>query len=129
MNKSVSSLFRFFLRFRYPVSMPEDIATDLGLSIPRFLTFQEFVACLKSPDIQPSKLIKFMGREQAEQIFRTAIRKERFSEQSFFSYYFNEGWLEFILQFDEKSRLRRLYIQHKDLSPKVEIAICRQSEQ
>lgn len=129
MKKSVSSLFRFFLRFRYPVSMPEDIATDLGLNIPRYLTFQEFVTCLKKPDMQPSKLTKFMSREQAEQIFRTAIRKERFSEQSLFSYYFNEGWMEFILQFDEKSRLRRLYIQHKDLSQKVEISICRQSDQ
>ena len=42
-----------------------------------------------------------------------ALRKERFSSSSLYSFYFNEGWLEFELQFDADSLLRRVYLHHK----------------
>lgn len=114
---------RLLIRFRYPVSMPEEVASDLGLTISNSLTFKEFINCLTNPCLRPAKLSRFMPREEAEGIFQTALRKERFKQNSLFSYYFNGGWMEFMLLFDEQSRLRRLYIQHKDLKQKVEISI------
>lgn len=118
--------FRFLnllMRFRYPVSMPEDVGTDLGLNISNLLTFPEFMNCLTDPRYRPTKLTRFMPRAQAEDIFRLALRKERFQRNSLFSYHFKGGWMEFVLQFDEQSRLRRLYIRHKDLKQKHEIPI------
>ncbi len=121
--KVLQPLLRLFIRFRYPVSMPEDVATDLGLNISNSLTFPEFMKCLTDPNRRPTKLTRFMPREQAEDIFRLALRKERFQRNSLFSYHFKGGWMEFMLQFDEHSRLRRLYIRHKDLKQKHEISI------
>lgn len=115
---------RLFVRFRYPVSMPEDVASDLGLNISNYLTFQEFIELLTNPNTKPSKLSRYMPRHEAECIFQSALRKERFKHDSLFSYYFNGGWMEFVLQFDEQSRLRRLYINHKDMKQKYEIPMC-----
>jgi hypothetical protein len=111
--KIIEYFNRLLLRFRYPVSLPENIAEALGVSLSNFLTFDELVGALTSSSCKPTRLIRFMPREQAEQAFEGALCKECFREKSLFSYYFNEGWLEFILLFDEKSRLRRIYIQHK----------------
>jgi hypothetical protein len=119
--KLLKPLQRLFVRFRYPVSMPEDVASDLGLNISNHLTFQEFIEQLTDPNLRPSKLSRYMPRHEAECIFQTALRKERFKHDSLFSYYFNGGWMEFVLQFDEQSRLRRLYIKHKDMKQKYEI--------
>ena len=54
-----------------------------------------------------------MDRKEAESVFSKAVRQEHFSQQSLFSYYFSQGWMEFSLHFDEDNRLRRLYVQHK----------------
>lgn len=121
--RTFNILQRAIIRFRYPMSMPEDVAKDLGLNISNYLTFREFTKFLTSPHIRPSKLTRFMPRDQAEGMFRTALRKEKFNQNSLFSYYFNGGWMEFMLQFDEQSRLRRIYIQHKDLKQKYELPI------
>lgn len=114
--KPMNWLFRFFLRFRYPVSLPEDIATDLGINTSNFLTFEEFVFQLSCSGCRPRHLTRFMPREAAEAAFQSAQRKECFGRNSLFSYYFHEGWLEFNLYFDEHSRLRRIYLQHKRLA-------------
>ena len=119
------SFRRFLIRFRYPMSMPEDVANDLGLEISNLVTFNEFIHRLTSPESRPKKLIRFMPREQAESVFSTALRKEKFNQNSLFSYYFNGGWMEFALSFDGQSRLRRIYIHHKDLKQKYEIPISR----
>jgi hypothetical protein len=121
--KAFYPLSRLFIRFRYPVSTPEDVATDLGFDISNYLTFQEFTNYLINSKHRPTKLIKFMPREQAEEIFQAALRKEKFKQNSLFFYYFNGGWMEFMLQFDEQSRLRRLYIRHKDFKQQYEIPI------
>lgn len=113
--KAFSFLFHFFLRFRYPVSLPEEIASDLGVDTPNSLTFQEFINRITSPSCRPKKLSKFMSRDQAEQAFQSACFKERFQKNSLYSYYFNEGWMEFVLKFDDQSRLRRVYIHHKTI--------------
>lgn len=113
------------LRLRYPFSMPEEIASDIGLSITNYCSFDEFIACLTNPSQRPAKISRFMPRENAEDLFQTALKKEQFRHNTLFSYYFKDGWMEFVLQFDEQSRLRRLYILHKDLKQKYEIPISR----
>ncbi|MBA2369990.1 MAG: hypothetical protein H0V82_13380 [Candidatus Protochlamydia sp.] len=118
-----SSFARLILRFRYPCSLPEEVASDLGLKISNAVTFPQLIHCLTNPAHRPTKLVRFMPREQADQIFKTALRKEIFKKDSLYSYHFNGGWMEFMLQFDEQSRLRRLYIQHKDIKQKCEISI------
>lgn len=126
--KVVNFFYQFLLRFRYPLSLPQDVANDLGIHISQYLSFQEFVHQLTHQNYQLTRLKRFMPREQAEAVFRGALKKEKFVRNSLFSYYFNEGWLEFILQFDEQSRLRRIYVQHKQIKSEtgIELTLCRQ---
>jgi len=128
--KAFDWFFHCLVRLRYPVSLPEEIATDLGISVSNFLTFDEFVCQLTSHSCRPRRLLRFMPREEAEAAFQSAQRKERFCRSSLFSYYFHEGWLEFSLYFDEHARLRRIYIQHKDLAREqgIEIPLDQQEE-
>jgi hypothetical protein len=123
--KTLDWLYRIILRFRYPVTLPEEIATDLGITVSNFLTFNEFVCQLTSLSCRPQRLSRFMPRDAAEAAFESAQRKEKFGHNSLFSYYFHEGWLEFSLHFDEHSRLRRIYLQHKyfDNEPGIEIPL------
>lgn len=111
----LESLRHMLLRFRYPVSMPEDIATALGIPLPNALSFTDFVIRLCQPSCLPTRLARFMPRELAEKAFCNAIRTERFYEKTLVSYYFPEGWLEFVLQFDKDSRLRRVYLLHREI--------------
>ncbi len=119
----IKSLVYLFARLRYPVSLPEDVASDLGIPLKNIFSFQELIGSLTNPQQKPAKLCRFMPREQAENIFQSAKRKEKFKQNSLFSYCFKRGWMEFNLQFDDQSRLRRLYIYHKDLKKKHEITI------
>ena len=98
--KLLDSLHRFFLRFRYPVSLPENVAEALGTPVSNFLTFNEFMLKLSNPYFRPSRLQKYMPRADAERTFRTAQRQERFLNKTICSYYFSEGWMEFVLLFD-----------------------------
>lgn len=109
----MNRLIRLLLRWRYPVSLPEDIAADLGIRSSNLLTFTEFINQLSSLSYRPERLSRFMPRNEAEAAFELAKRKEIFGKSSLFSYYFHEGWLEFNLHFDENARLRRIYMQHK----------------
>lgn len=120
-----ASILKLYARLRYPVSMPEDLASDLGLTLSNSLTFHELIDFLTNPNHIPSNLCKFMPRENAEKIFSSALRKEKFQYNSLFSYYFNGSWMEFILQFDETFKLRRLYIRHKAISHPHEMIISR----
>lgn len=114
--KALNIMQRLLLRFRYPVSLPEDIAEALGVHVSNFLTFEEFVNQLASPECRPTKLMKFMPRDKAEDAFQGAQRTERFKQNTLISYYFSEGWMEFVLSFDDHSRLRRIYLQHKQIT-------------
>jgi hypothetical protein len=127
MKLFMQPLTNLFTRFRYPTSLPEEVAMDLGISISNSLNFQEFISHLTHPSCRPTRLSRFMPREEAENLFSTAIRKEHFKQKSLFFYHFNEGWMGFILNFDEQARLRRIYIRHKDLKRKHEIAISKTS--
>lgn len=121
--KTLTWLYRTILRFKYPITLPEEIATDLGIQASNFLTFNEFVCQITSISCRPSKLKRFMPREAAEAAFESAQRKEKFARNSHFSYYLNRGWLEFNLHFDDQYRLRRVYIQHKSLNNEKAIEI------
>lgn len=111
--QAFDNICRFFLRFRYPVSMPEDIALALGFEISNYMPFHEFITYLTSPAFKPARLLKFMPRDRAEEAFLHAQSKEHFKNSSIYSFYFPEGWLEFVLEFDDQSRLRRIYLHHK----------------
>lgn len=121
--KLLESFSQILFRFRYPFSSPRDIGGDLGIPLPGNLEFNEFLTYLLHPSQQSTRLIRFMPRKEAESMFQSAIRKECFKLNSLFSYYFNGGWVEFMLQFDAESRLRRLYIRHKQLKHLHEIKI------
>jgi hypothetical protein len=105
---------QMFIRLRYPVSTPEDIANALGIQLNNRLAFAQFLEGCK--ECQPTNLAKYMSRTEAERVFCNALRKDRFTQSSLFSFYFNEGWLEFELQFDPMSRLRRVYLHHQYIS-------------
>jgi hypothetical protein len=112
-----------FIRFRYPVSTPEEVAKDLGFAVSNSLTFQQFINSLLDPTLRPQKLTRFMPRQQAENMFHFALRREIFQQDTLFSYYFKSGWVEFNLHFDDQARLRRLYVRNKNLKQKQEIFI------
>lgn len=114
---------KVYLRFRYPVSLPGDVADALGVQVSNHVSFEEFVNTLISPTCRPTRLQKFMPREDAEAAFQSALRKEHFKQNTICSYYFNEGWMEFVLLFDEQSRLRRIYLQHKKITQEEGIEI------
>lgn len=101
---------RFFSHFRYPASLPEDIALDLGIEIPKSLNFQKFLEELASPHIRLKKIYKFMPQEEAELAFNSALKKESFKSTTLFSYFFPEGWVVITLYFDEEKQLRRLHV-------------------
>lgn len=128
--KALDSVYRLIQRLRYPVSLPEDVANALGIHVSNFMTFDQFVSQLVSPKCRPTRLKKFMPREKAEEAFAGALRKEYFKHNSLFSYYFNEGWMEFVLFYDEHSRLRRIYLQHKHIVEEegIEIPLSRNDE-
>lgn len=123
MKKTLDAVYRFFPRLRYPVTLPEDIGEALGIAASNFSSFDEFVRLLTCPSCKPTRLMRFMPREKAEEAFKTAQRKERFQQNTLISYYFNEGWMEFILDFDDQSRLRRIYINHKQIEQERGIEI------
>ncbi len=113
MRKLIYAVGRLFWRFRYPVSLPEEVSKALGIQASNNLRFDEFIALLTSPSCHPTSLSRFMPREEAEVLFKTALKKETFVRESLFSYYFDGAWLEFILHFDSQLLLRRLYVHHQ----------------
>ncbi len=116
MYKSRNFIQRFLLRFRFPVSLPEEIADALGVYLPTKATVDELLTRLTTKGCQPTRLMRFMPRLKAESAFRTARRSDRFARTTHFAYYFLDGWLEFCLHFDSEDRLRRLYIHHRSLN-------------
>lgn len=120
----VHQFLQCLARLRYPVSMPREVAEDLGFELTSQLSYKKFFEMLIDPASRPKKLSRWMPRDIAEGVFQYAKRKERFIHNSLFSYYFKDGWIEFILQFDDEARLRRLYLRHKRLKEKHEITLA-----
>ncbi|SCA63413.1 Uncharacterized protein SCG7109_AO_00090 [Chlamydiales bacterium SCGC AG-110-M15] len=127
----VGSVRRLLMRWRYPFTLPEDILSVLGVDdIGGSLSFHDFMHVLSSPECRPQRLVRLMSRNDAEAVFSTALKKERFQNETLFSFYFEESWVEFILHFDSDSRLRRIYLHHNGLSVDegVEINLPRKRE-
>lgn len=112
--KAIDLLFSFFVRFRYPFSLPEDISKALGVPLSNSLPFNEFVNRLVAPAFKPTTLCKFMIREKAEEAFCNAPCQERFGQSTLFTYYFKGGPLQFVLKFKDE-KLRRVSVLHKDI--------------
>lgn len=123
--KASDRLGRFFCRFRYPVSLPQDVADVLGLRVTNFIRFDRLLQMVTGPETCPSQLARMMPREHAERVFCSAVRTEKFHSKSLYSYYFPSGWLEFTLHFDDDSRLRRMFVQHRSIASErgVEISL------
>lgn len=111
--KAIHWVFHFYQRVRYPATLPKDIATDLGIPSSHFLSFDDLFSQLTHTECRLENLRRYMLREEAEAAFHSAQKHDKFGRSSLFSYYFKEGWLEFSLHFDEHSRLRRIYLQHR----------------
>jgi len=112
----VASAQNLFVRFRYPVSLPQDIGSALGVPLTNFIRFNDMLEFLLSDKCKATKLSRFMTRDKAEKAFDKAQRKDIFHRSSLYSFYFTQGWLEFDLHFDEHALLRRVYIHHKAIS-------------
>jgi len=106
---------RLLSHFRHPVSLPEDVALALGLKLSNFLSLDQLLQQFRQRSVRPSRLRRFMPREEAESAFSAAVRCERFGRHTICSYHFQSSWLEFRLQFDECERLRRIYVLHKEI--------------
>ncbi len=106
----MDQFWRFCARFRYPVSLPEDVSSALGVPLSNFLPFDQLVSKICS---SPTKLSRYMPREEVEAAFSHAVCKEKFNDNTVCSFCFNQGRIVFILKFDDQSRLRRIYFQHK----------------
>lgn len=112
----LKKLSRVIQRIKNPISLPEDIGRDLGIQVLyNELSFQECVDQLISKNLASKYLSRWMPREEAERLFKSAVRKEVFQDTSLFSYYIYKGWLAFKLIFDDQNRLRRVYLQHCNL--------------
>ena len=112
----VESARHFLVRFRYPVSLPEEVGEALGCELSNKLRFYDLLKKLLDPHTRFSKIYRGMTKEKSEKAFRGALRKELFGSYSLYSFYFTQGWLEFELQFDEHELLRRVYLHHKLIS-------------
>lgn len=126
MIKPLTQLSRLLARFWYPVTLPEDVAETLGVEVSNFLSFDELMKCIAQSKCHPLRLARFMPRKDAEAAFKNATCIEHFGEKTLVSYFFPEGWVEFVLKFDRESRLRRIYLLHKDIENEegVEINLC-----
>lgn len=127
--KMTTRFSRLLMRFRYPVALPVDVAEALGIEESCFLSLEALLDCIKNKERTPKHLHKYMGREDAEAVFSQASCSERFSRNTLFAFQFNKQWLEFSLQFDEESRLRRLYLRHPSLPEEngIEIPLMKDS--
>ncbi|MEM1282293.1 MAG: hypothetical protein AAGG81_01925 [Chlamydiota bacterium] len=126
MMKPLDRLARLFARFWYPVTLPEDVTETLGVEVSNFLSFDELIRRITQSNTNPLRLSKFMPRKDAEAAFQHATCIEHFGEKTLVSYFFPEGWVEFVLKFDGEARLRRIYLLHKDVKNEegVEISLC-----
>lgn len=111
----VAGARNLFVRLRYPVSLPQDVGSALGVPVSNSVRFQSFLQFLTSGQCIPTKLVRFMEREKVERAFEKARRKESFHHHTLYSFYFNQGWLEFDVEFDKNAKLRRIYVHHKEI--------------
>ena len=125
MVKAIYRLSRLIARIWYPVALPEEVAGTLGIQVSNFLSFSELLNVLSNPAFYVTSLSKYMPRQIAEAVFQNATCVEFFKDKTLVSFYFNEGWIEFVLCFDSNNCLRRIYLNHKQVEsdPGIEIVL------
>lgn len=104
----IEAVSKFLTRLKFPGSMPGDVISDLGLPIPKCVSFAQFSILLKKYQGSSLHLSKYMHRYDAEKLFRHPCKKEVFTSSTLYSYYFLEGWVLCSLYFDQQSELRRV---------------------
>lgn len=127
MFKPLDRIARFFARFRHPVTLPEDVAETLGIKVSNFLSYHEFIKKISTSASNPQRLARLMPRNEAESAFQHATCIERFGYKTLVSYYFSEGWVGFVLDFDEHMQLKRIHLRHNEIKQEegLEINLCR----
>ncbi|CRX38044.1 hypothetical protein [Estrella lausannensis] len=100
-------------RIWHPVALPEEIAGCFGLKVSNFLSVEDLIGVLCKSQCYTTCLSRYMPREIAESVFRHATSVESFGEKTIISYYFRDGWVEYVLLFDQEDRLRRIYLYHR----------------
>lgn len=100
-------------RIWHPVTLPEEIAGCFGLKVSNFLSVEDLIRVLSKSQCYTTCLSRYMPREIAEAVFRNATTIESFGEKTIISYYFRDGWVEYVLLFDQEDRLRRVYLNHR----------------
>lgn len=113
----------FFTRLRYPYSLPEEIAKDLGIPLTNQMPYQRLQTRICKRRWCPTTLYKFMPKEDALEMLSSAYRIDHFGNKEIVSYYFREGWIEFELNFDEESRLRRLELHTASETIEIPLSI------
>lgn len=108
-------LQRFFLRFKYPIILPEEVARTLEINAPINLTVDELIVCLTSGSQSSPLLVSHAKRETLEKCFSNAQQLEKFGRKTLISYYFSEGWLELSLEFDAHDTLSRAFVIHQKI--------------
>lgn len=121
--KFTKTIKRCFSFLRCDISIPNDIAKTLGMDLSVYPTFNDFINQIASTSFRPLHLKKYMPRNEAEEVFQGAFKKECFHKKTMFSYFFNDGWMEFVLSFDEQSRLRRVFVLHKKIAEEQGVEI------
>jgi hypothetical protein len=117
MTKSTiyQALMKFLARIWYPVALPEDLAEVFEIEISNFVPYPKLLETISGCQLHSHRLAKYMPRKLAESVFRHATCVETFKDKSIASYYFHEGWIEFVLYFDQDGALRRIYLLHKEI--------------
>jgi hypothetical protein len=113
---------RVLSRFRYPVSLPEDVSKAVGLPLSNLQSFDKMLSQLTASNV--TTIRRHMPRDQVKQLFEGATRKEYFSGSALFSFWFPSGWLEFSIHFDRCDRVRRVCLLHKNLDSEVELPLA-----
>lgn len=117
----IKALLELWDHVLYPVSNPSQVLAALGIQIKTRLKFRQFLRQIVTRS--PRRLYRRMPRSEAEKVFMTAYKKEIFHHTTLISYCFCQGWLEFVLEFDPRDNLRRLYVQHRLLNSSQSIEL------
>lgn len=112
---SFTKITRALAHFRHPLSLPEDIGYALSFQVSNFISVHQLLEIIIDEHFLVKNLSRFMPREQAELFFHKAITKDYFLDRSIFSFSFQNELVEFVLEFDSLSRLRRLYLRHPSI--------------
>ncbi len=113
--KFLDSCLRLFCQFKYPLSLPDEVALAIGMRQANFIPFDLLCKTITPPRDAPKALKKYMNRKEAEKVFKSALSRKFEPLQSHFSYTVDGTTVNFTLHFDQNERLRRLVVQREEI--------------